>query len=76
MKAYFIRILRVRAPCSEGRCFPNWPLVISAAKVPKELILLKNSCLIGCPFADSIPLLIGGFGDDGTEAGGASGVVL
>ena len=26
--------------------------------------------------ADSIPLWIGGFGDDGTEAGSASGFVL
>jgi hypothetical protein len=47
-----------------------------AAKVCKELIVLKNSCLIEWSIADSIPLLIGGFGDDGTKAGGASGAVL
>jgi hypothetical protein len=41
-----------------------------------ELIVLKNSCLIEWSIADSIPLLIGGFGDDGTKAGGASGAVL
>ena len=41
-----------------------------------EPIVLKNSCLIGCPFADSIPLLIGGFGDDGIEAGSTGGAVL
>jgi|UPI0005938406 hypothetical protein len=40
------------------------------------LIVLKNSCLIEWSIADSIPLLIGGFGDDGTKAGGASGAVL
>ena len=39
-------------------------------------ILLKNSSLIGCALADSIPVLIGGFGDDGTEAGSTGGVVL
>ena len=41
-----------------------------------RLILLKNSCLIVCPFADSIAVLIGGFCDDGSKAGGASCVVL
>jgi hypothetical protein len=41
-----------------------------------ELIVLKNSCLIEWSIADSIPLLIGGFGDDGTKAGGTSGAVL
>ncbi|WP_224825134.1 hypothetical protein, partial [Cognatishimia sp. MH4019] len=41
-----------------------------------ELIVLKNSCLIEVVIADSIPLLIGGFGDDGTKAGGTSGAVL
>ncbi|WP_224826739.1 hypothetical protein, partial [Cognatishimia sp. MH4019] len=40
------------------------------------LIVLKNSCLIEVVIADSIPLLIGGFGDDGTKAGGTSGAVL
>ena len=40
------------------------------------LIVLKNSCLIEGAIADSIPLLIGGLGDDGTKAGGASGAVL
>ncbi|SCZ72928.1 hypothetical protein SAMN04488118_11572, partial [Epibacterium ulvae] len=40
------------------------------------LILLKNSSLIECPLADSIPLLVGGFGDDGTEAGSTGGAVL
>ena len=29
-----------------------------------------------CPFADSIAVLIGGFCDDGSKAGGASCVVL
>jgi hypothetical protein len=42
----------------------------------KAEIVLKNSCLIEWSIADSIPLLIGGFGDDGTKAGGASGAVL
>jgi hypothetical protein len=41
-----------------------------------RLIVLKNSCLIEGSIADSIPLLIGGCGDDGTKAGGASGAVL
>jgi hypothetical protein len=39
-------------------------------------IVLKNYSLIEWSIADSIPLLIGGFGDDGTKAGGASGAVL
>lgn len=39
-------------------------------------ILLKNSRLIGCSFADSIALLIGGSSDDGTEARSADGPVL
>jgi hypothetical protein len=30
------RILPVRAPRSERRCFPNRPLVTGAAKVPRE----------------------------------------
>ncbi len=50
-----------------------------AAKKPKVqtgLIVLKNSSLIGCLFADSIALLIGGFSDDGTEAGSTCGAVL
>ena len=33
---HFVRILPVRAPCSEGRCFPNRPLVTGAANVPEE----------------------------------------
>ena len=40
------------------------------------LIVLKNSCLIEGVIADSIPLLIGRSGDDGTEAGGAGSTVL
>ncbi len=40
------------------------------------LILLKNSSLIGRLFADSIALLIGRIGDDGTEAGSTGGAVL
>lgn len=40
------------------------------------LILLKNSCLIGCAFADSIPLLNGGLSDDGSEAGSTASAVL
>ena len=50
-----------------------------ALEVPRRhegQIVLKNSCLIEGSIADSIPLLIGGFGDDGTKAGGASGAVL
>jgi hypothetical protein len=39
-------------------------------------ILLKNSSLIGGAIPDSIPLLIGGFRDDGTEAGSTGGAVL
>jgi hypothetical protein len=49
---------------------------LSAANSRNEPIVLKNSCLIEWSIADSIPLLIGGFGDDGTKAGGASGAVL
>lgn len=41
-----------------------------------RLIPLKNSCLIEGSIADSNPLLIGGFGDDGTKAGNAVGAVL
>ena len=41
-----------------------------------RLILLKNSSLIGRLFADSIALLIGRIGDDGTEAGSTGGAVL
>jgi hypothetical protein len=55
---------------------PNQPFKQPAAKVSKEPIVLKNSCLIEGSIADSIPLLIGGCGDDGTKAGGASGAVL
>jgi len=51
-------------------------IVHLAAKVCIEPIVLKNSCLIEAAIADSIPLLIGGFDDDGTKAGGASGAVL
>ena len=40
------------------------------------LILLKNSSLIGRLFSDSIALLIGRIGDDGTEAGSTGGAVL
>lgn len=40
-------------------------------------ILLKNSCLIAVPLADSILLINdGGIGDDGNEAGSAGGLVL
>ena len=41
-----------------------------------RLILLKNSSLIGRLFSDSIALLIGRIGDDGTEAGSTGGAVL
>jgi len=57
-------------------CAPKQTFVSSAAKLPFELIVLKNSCLIEAPIAVSIPLLIGGLGDDGTKAGGARGAVL
>ncbi|MEP2530534.1 hypothetical protein [Shimia sp.] len=40
------------------------------------LILLKNSFLIGGAYADSIPLGIGGFCDDGTKAGSTGSAVL
>ena len=48
----------------------------AAANDSVNPVVLKNSCLIEGSIADSIPLLIGGFGDDGTKAGGASGAVL
>ena len=41
-----------------------------------RLILLKNSSLIGRLLSDSIALLIGRIGDDGTEAGSTGGAVL
>jgi len=43
-------------------------LVQGAASVNYGLILLKSSSLIWRPFADSIAVLIGGFGDDGPKA--------
>ena len=49
-----------------------------AARKPNShngLILLKNSDLIAEAFADSIPILIGRFCDDGAEAGSTSGSV-
>jgi hypothetical protein len=59
----------------------NFILCIAAIRHSRSightgLIVLKNSCLIEGSIADSIPLLIGGFGDDGTKAGGTSGAVL
>jgi len=51
----------VREPCSISRF---------------GLIPLKNSFLIDWLFTDSIALLIGGFCDDGTEAGSTGGAVL
>jgi hypothetical protein len=54
----------------------NRTLVQNAANGRKEPMLLKNSCLIEGSIADSIPLLIGGFGDVGTEAGSTGSIVL
>ena len=48
----------------------------TAARDTFGRILLKNSCLIEGSMADSIPLLIGGFGDVGTETGSAGSTVL
>lgn len=42
----------------------------------KGRILLKNSSLIEGVIADSLVILIGGFRDDGTEAGSTGGAVL
>ena len=55
---------------------PERTFTLGAANGSCEPIVLKNSCLIEWSIADSIPLLIGGFGDDGTKAGGASGAFL
>lgn len=61
------RLLHIKIPASVKCCS------CSAGKY--GLILLKNSSLIERPIADSIPVLNGEFGDDGTEAGSASGAV-
>ena len=67
-------MLAVRELIGKRRLWARWlQLSITNHWGP---ILLKNSCLIDGPFADLIPVLNGGLGDDGTEAGGASGSVL
>lgn len=35
-KVFKVRILLFQAPCSERRCLPNGPLMVSAAKVSEE----------------------------------------
>ena len=56
--------------------FLDQPLMISAAKVGSELIVLKNYSLIVAQAADSICLLDRGICDVGTKAGGAGSTVL
>ena len=64
----------VRIAWHPGELFAKTGYIVT--NLPFAPILLKNSCLIGCLFADSIPVLMGGFGDDGTEERSTGGAVL
>ncbi|WP_220084055.1 hypothetical protein [Roseovarius marisflavi] len=56
---------------------PIWPVRFGHRVFPHNpRILLKNSSLIEACITDSIPILIGGFCDVGTEAGSTGGAVL